>query len=309
MSAKAIRHFLDLRELDAATLRMLIENAKVCKHARATGTDAAYRSALQGQTLAMVFEKNSTRTRVSFEVGMMELGGHALYLPSTSSQLGRGETPADTARVLSRYVQAIMVRTCAHSNIEEIAAHASVPVINGLTDLSHPCQIMADILTYEEHRGSIEGAHIAWVGDGNNVANSWIAAAVAFGVKLHLACPAGFRPAVEYLEYARAHHAEVVLHEHPADAVRGAHAVITDTWVSMGDNDADTRHAALANYQVNQSLMQLAAKDALFMHCLPAHRGEEVSAEVIDGDQSVVWDEAENRLHVQKAILLWCLQR
>ena len=296
----APRHFLDLDRLDGATLRDILDRARRLK---AGGTS----SVLAGGALAMIFEKPSTRTRVSFEVAAQQLGGHGVVLYSRDMQLGRGETIADTARVLSGFVRAIMVRTDRHEKLLELAEHAAVPVINGLTDHSHPCQIMADILTFEELRGPIGGRLVAWCGDGNNVATSFVHAAVRFGFTLHLACPPEFAPAPELLRWAEAEGGAVRLFADPADAVRGADLVVTDTWVSMGDADAERRMRLLEPYRVDAALMRLAAPDALFMHCLPAHRGEEVTAEVIDGPQSVVFREAENRLHAQKGILDWCL--
>lgn len=304
-------HFLDLDDLDGATLGTLVARAREMKAARAGmprgQTDEA--RPLDGHLLAIVLEKSSTRTRTSFDVAMRQLGGHAIVLPSGETQLGRGETIADTARVLSRYVDAIMIRTGPHAGLLELAAHAAVPVINGLTDHSHPCQILADVMTFEEHRGDIAGRAIAWCGDGNNVAISWIHAAVRFGCALRLACPEALRPPAGVLDWARDQGGEITVTDDPSEAVRGADCVITDTWTSMGQGGAERQRALLAPYQVNAELMALAADQALFMHCLPAHRGEEVTDEVIDGPRSVVWDEAENRLHIQKAILLWCLDR
>jgi ornithine carbamoyltransferase len=299
----SVRHFTDLSTIAAGELRAIIERAKSLKAARAKGDTPPL---LAGKKLAMIFEKNSTRTRVSFEVAMIELGGHALVLNGVDLQLGRGETVADTAKVLSRYVDAIMLRCHSHDKLLELAANADVPVISGLTEFSHPCQIMADILTFEEHCGPIAGKIIAWVGDGNNVAQSWIQAAALFGFTLRLACPPRLQPLPEVLAWARAHKGAIEIFDAPDIAVVGADAVITDTWVSMGDSDAQM--AMLAPYQVNAGLMKKAKPGAIFLHCLPAHRGDEVTAEVIDGPQSKVFDEAENRLHVQKAILLWCLQ-
>lgn len=300
------KHFLDLRDIPAATLRMILDKALDVKAAR---EDIRQQAPLKGCALAMIFEKNSTRTRVSFEVGMHELGGHAVFLSGRDSQLGRGETIADTARVLSRYVSAIMIRCHDHDVLLDLAKHSSVPVINGLTQKYHPCQLMADILTFEEKRGPIAGKVIAWVGDGNNMANSWITAAVPFGFTLRLACPEPYTPDPELIAWAKAQGADVELVADLSEAVKGAHAVVTDTWVSMGDTDADMRMDAFKPYQVNSDLMKLADSRAIFLHCLPAHREEEVTSDVIDGPQSAVWDEAENRLHVQKAILLWCTGR
>jgi ornithine carbamoyltransferase len=301
-----MKHFLDLTSVSANDLRVIIDYAKQLKEKRKQGILSA---PLAGKKLAMIFEKNSTRTRVSFEVGMMELGGYALYLSGKDTQMGRGETIADTAKVLSRYVDIIMLRCHDHSMLTELAQHASVPVINGLTDYSHPCQIMADIMTYEEHRGSIQGKKVAWVGDGNNVCNSFISAAPLFDFELSIACPKELMPEQEVLDWAKTKNANVAITSDAQQAVKNAHMVVTDTWVSMGDRDGESRIKLLTPYQVDNSLMEFADKKAVFMHCLPAHRGEEVTGDVIDGAQSVVWDEAENRLHVQKAILLWCLEK
>jgi ornithine carbamoyltransferase len=258
---------------------------------------------LAGQTLAMVFAKSSTRTRVSFEVGMYQLGGHALFLSSRDIQLGRGEPIRDTARVLSRFVDGIMIRTFAHADVEELAAHASVPVINGLTDLLHPCQVLTDLFTMREHIGGWEGKTVAWIGDGNNMANSWLNAAAVLGFELRLACPEGFEPDREIFERATSR-TTVVVTEDPEEAVRGAHAVNTDVWASMGQEaEAEQRAMAFKGYTVTPDLMRLAAPEAIFLHCLPAHRGEEVAEAVLEGPQSRVFDEAENRLHVQKALL------
>lgn len=298
------RHFLDLSDMDAATLRLLLSHAARLKKERASGQ---YSEPLKHKKLAMIFEKNSTRTRVSFEVAMVELGGHALSFNGSELQLGRGETVADTAKVLSRYVDAIMLRCHSHDKLVELAENAEIPVINGLTEYSHPCQILADILTFEENLGDIAGKTIAWVGDGNNVAHSWMQAASLLGAEIRIACPAQLAPLPEVVEWARQRNGKLSIGADPKAAVSSAHAVIADTWVSMGDPDSEAQMRLLAPYQVNAELMKLADKKALFLHCLPAHRGEEVTAEVIDGPQSRVFDEAENRLHVQKAILLWCL--
>ena len=298
----AVKHFLDLDTLPMETLRGILNQARALKAAGRSGGKP-----LAGHTLAMLFEKPSTRTRVSFEVGMQQLGGSVVSLSPQGSQLGRGESIADTARVLSRYVDAIMIRTSAAEKLHELARYASVPVINGLTDDSHPCQIMADVMTYEEHKGPIEGAVVAWSGDGNNVANSWIHAAAHFKFELRLACPETLQPSKVALAWAKARGAKIIVTTDPYAAVKGADCVVTDTWVSMGDNDADGQHKRLQPYQVNDALMALAKPDAVFMHCLPAHRDEEVTTSVIDGPRSVVWDEAENRLHAQKSVLLWCL--
>ncbi|MBM3513094.1 MAG: ornithine carbamoyltransferase [Alphaproteobacteria bacterium] len=298
----APRHFLDLDRFDAATIRQVLKLGADLKADR-----GGSRNALAGKTLAMVFEKPSTRTRVSFQVGISQLGGSAIVMSPQDTQIGRGESIADTARVLSRYVDAIMIRTNAASKLDELAAHATVPVINGLTDDSHPCQIMADVMTYEERKGSIEGATVAWCGDGNNVAASWIHAAGLFGFDLRLAVPNGLEPKPSVMAWAASRKARVRIERDPIAAVAGADCVITDTWVSMGD-DAGNRHNLLQPFQVNARLMAKAKRDAIFLHCLPAHRGEEVTADVIDGPQSAVWDEAENRLHAQKGILLWCMR-
>ena len=258
---------------------------------------------LAGKSLAMIFMKASTRTRVSFEVGTFQLGGHALFLSPRDVQLGRGEPIADTARVLSRYVDGIMIRTFAHQDVEELARYADVPVINGLTDLLHPCQILADVLTIRQHLGGTDGRKVAWIGDGNNMANSWINAAYRLGFELSLACPEGYEPADHLLARAR-EHTKVTLVRDPREAIEGAHVVNTDVWASMGQEDEQKkRERDFAGYSVSKSLMHLASPDAIFLHCLPAHRGEEVTADVIDGPQSRVWDEAENRLHIQKAIM------
>lgn len=305
MSGEA-RHFLDLSEFSTEQLQQIMDGAKSIKAARKRGVKAASRP-LEGKTLAMIFDKPSTRTRVSFDVGMRELGGETLMLTGAEMQLGRGETIADTARVLSRYVDAIMIRMLDHAGVRELAAHASVPVINGLTKLSHPCQVMADLMTYEEHRGPIKGRHVAWMGDSNNVLASWVHAAARFDFRLTIATPDELAPSAEMIAWARREGAKVTATKDPYDAVDGADVVVTDCWVSMGDEDAGRRHNLLLPYQVNSRLMRAASPKALFMHCLPAHRGEEVTDEVMDGPQSVVFDEAENRLHAQKGILAWCL--
>jgi ornithine carbamoyltransferase len=300
----APKHFLDIDALDAKTLRAIIDWAHEIKRKDHVPKRLKHR---KRPVLAMIFEKPSTRTRVSFEVAIHELGGQSLVLSPQDMQLGRGETLADTARVLSRYVDAIMLRTGPHTTLTELAAHSSVPVINGLTCLSHPCQVMADIMTFEELKGSIKSRTIAWIGDANNVATSWVHAAARFGFKLRIASPKEFAPAPALLAWAKEQGAEIEVGDDPREAARGADCLVTDVWVSMSDSDEKKRNAALRPFQVDGALMALAAKDAIFMHCLPAHRGDEVTAEVIDGPQSAVWDEAENRLHVQKAILAWCL--
>jgi ornithine carbamoyltransferase len=295
------RHFLDLDDFDTATLRSILERGNALKKGGRADKPLA------GKTLAMIFEKPSTRTRVSFEVGMRQLGGDVVMLSSKEMQLGRGETVADTAKVLSRFVDVIMLRTDSEEKLLELAEHATVPVINGLTDRSHPCQIMADVLTFEEHRGPIAGKVVAWSGDGNNVAASWIHAAVKFGFELRLACPEGLKPPPDLIAWAVAQGGNVSVSGDPEAAVANADCVVTDTWVSMNQADGETRHNLLAPYRVDRRLMANAKSDAIFMHCLPAHRGDEVTADVIDGPNSVVWDEAENRLHAQKGILTWCL--
>ena len=301
------RHFLDIDALPRQTLRAILDIAHAMKAAGRGRLPDKVKVPL-GAVLAMIFEQPSTRTRVSFEVAMHELGGTSIMLSPTDMQIGRGETIADTARVLSRYVDAIMLRTGSHGKLQELAAHATVPVINGLTNLSHPCQVMADVMTFEEKKGAINGATVAWLGDANNVATSWAHGAARFGYTLKLACPKEFKPARELLAWAKSEGAKVEEGRDPLAAARGADCVVTDVWVSMGDGeDKKKRKNLLKPFQVNRVVMAKAKPDAIFMHCLPAHRGDEVAAEVIDGPQSVVWDEAENRLHVQKAILAWCL--
>jgi len=301
----APRHFLDLDLLQTDELRRILDMGHGYKRPAAAPGPAD--KPLAGKTLAMVFEKPSTRTRVSFELAMRQLGGDVVVLSAADSQMGRGEPVADTARVLSRYVDAIMMRTTEKAKLDEMAAYATVPVINGLTDLSHPCQIMADLMTLEEHKGGLAGKVVAWSGDGNNVATSWIHAAVRFGFELRVAAPEPLQPAERLVEWARAAGGKVTVVGNPDIAVAGADCVVTDTWVSMGVEASVNRHNMLAPYRVDERLMAQAKPDAIFMHCLPAKRGEEVSAGVIDGPQSVVWDEAENRLHAQKGILAWCL--
>ncbi len=298
-----VKHFLDLDGHDSQTLRAILDSGLAFKQG---GGEA---DPLVGKTLVLIFEKPSTRTRVSFEVGMLELGGRVIVLEGDSCQLGRGETVADTARVLSRYVDAIMIRTDDPAKLSELAEYASVPVINGLTDDSHPCQLMADVMTFEENSGPIAGRTVAWCGDGNNVATSWIHAAVRFNFALKLACPDQLMPDAGALDWAKGEGGDITVTTDAQIAVEDADCVVTDTWVSMGDDEAQSRHNLLAPYRVDQRLMDMAKPDALFMHCLPAHRGEEVTAEVIDGPRSVVWDEAENRLHAQKGILAWCMSQ
>ena len=298
------KHFLDLDVLPASDLRNILDTALNLKKTGKVNGDA---KPLSGKALAMVFEKPSTRTRVSFEMGMKRLGGEVVIMERESSQLGRGETVADTARVLSRYVDCVMVRTTKEEKLLELAEYATIPVINGLTDRTHPCQLMADVMTFEEHLGPIKGKRVAWSGDGNNMATSWIHAAIRFGFELNIACPAQLTPPKDVLDWAQREGGKVRICTEADDAVRGADCVVTDTWVSMGDADTSDRHNLLQAFQVNDRLMSLANPKAIFMHCLPAHRGEEMTASVIDGPQSVVWDEAENRLHAQQGILLWCL--
>ena len=302
-----IRHFLDLIDVAPAELRAIIDASRAMKDARSRHSGSMHQP-LAGRTLAMIFDKPSTRTRVSFDVAMRQLGGEAILLTGQEMQLGRGETIADTARVLSRYVDAIMIRILDHETLIELARHATVPVINGLTRLSHPCQVMADVLTFEEHRGSIRGRTVAWSGDGNNVLASWMHAAQRFDFRLNVATPPELAPSRPLLDWASRSGAAIVIGHDPERAAAGADCIVTDTWVSMGDKDGERRHNLLKPYQVNRRLLARAKPDALFMHCLPAHRGHEVTDEVIDGPQSVVFDEAENRLHAQKGILAWCLE-
>jgi ornithine carbamoyltransferase len=303
--SKSPRHFLDLFDVPTKELRTILDASLTMKKKRKAGDISDRR--LDGKTLAMIFDKPSTRTRVSFDVGMRQLGGEAIMLTGAEMQLGRGETIADTARVLSRFVDAIMIRILNHEALAELAAYATVPVINGLTRRSHPCQVMADVMTFEEHLGPIKGRTVAWTGDDNNVLASWAHAAERFGFNLRVATPPELAPNKLLKDWIKATDAPIVLGTKPDDAVRGADCVVTDTWVSMGDKDGEHRHNLLKPYQVNAKLMSLANPGAIFMHCLPAHRGEEVTDEVIDGPQSVVFDEAENRLHAQKGILAWCL--
>ncbi|MGD9658951.1 MAG: ornithine carbamoyltransferase, partial [Methylocystis sp.] len=287
-------------------LRRILDIAKSLKSRRVKGAEPTERP-LAGKYLGMVFDKPSTRTRVSFDIAMRELGGETIMLTGAEMQLGRGETIADTARVLARFLDAVMVRILSHPDLMELARYGNLPVINGLTKQSHPCQVMADVMTFEEHLGPIEGRTVAWSGDANNVLASWVHAAGRLGFTINVATPKDFAPSDELVGWAKANGAKMNLTRDPYEAVAGVDAVITDCWVSMGDADEDQRRAALAPYQVDAKLMRAAAKHALFMHCLPAHRGEEVAAEVIDGPQSVVFDEAENRLHAQKGVLCWCL--
>ena len=303
------RHFLDISEFDGTALNAIVHRARAMKLAR-KGQPKGQREPgepLKGRMLALIFERPSTRTRVSFEVGMRQLGGDTLVLSSNDMQLGRGETVGDTARVLSRYVDAIMIRASQHSHLTELAAAATVPVINGLTNLSHPCQVLADVMTLEEHVAPLKDLTVSWVGDGNNVVASWIHAVGRMGGKLRIGTPEQLAPSPEILAWALANGADVHVTHSAEDAVAGANCVMTDTWVSMHDKDSTSRHNLLLPFQVNRRLMAAAAPGAKFMHCLPAHRGEEVTDEVIDSANSLVLDEAENRLHIQKSILLHCL--
>ncbi|MBX6328507.1 MAG: ornithine carbamoyltransferase [Pseudolabrys sp.] len=304
MTGNSVRHFLDLIDIPKPTLARLIDRSRAMKAERARGV---VRSPLAGKTLAMVFDKPSTRTRVSFDVAMRQLGGEAIMLTAQEMQLGRGETLADTARVLSRFVDAIVIRILDHEAVAELARHATVPVINGLTRRSHPCQVLADVMTFEEKKGPIRGRTVAWTGDSNNVLASWMHAAERFDFELRVACPPELRPKKWLMDWVKRSGAAIRVGDDPEAAVREADCVVTDTWVSMGDKDGKRRHNVLKRYQVNARLMSKAKPDALFMHCLPAHRGEEVTDDVIDGPQSVVFDEAENRLHAQKGLLAWCL--
>ena len=304
------RHFLDLSEFAGAELRLILDESLRMKRARAgaTGKGRDGEAPLAGRVLAMLFDRPSTRTRVSFDVAMRQLGGETIMLSGAEMQLGRGETVADTARVLSRFVDAIMIRILDHEALEELARHATVPVINGLTRRSHPCQLMADVMTFEEHKGPIRGRSIAWTGDANNVLASWVHAAARLEFRLRIATPPELAPRPQLIEWARQAGADLALTTDPYEAVDGVDCVVTDTWVSMGDGgERERRHNLLKPYQVSERLMKAAAPGAIFMHCLPAHRGQEVTDGVIDGPQSVVFDEAENRLHAQKGILAWCL--
>ena len=306
-----MKHFLDIHKTEAEELRKIIDQAGEMKRARAgkpKGTADADLP-LEGHMVALIFEKPSTRTRVSFDVGVRQMGGQTMVLSGADMQLGHGETIADTARVLSRYVDLIMIRTFDETTLLEMAEYASVPVINGLTDRTHPCQIMADVMTYEENNGPIKGKKVVWAGDGNNVCASFLHAAGQFGFDMVITGPEGLEPEREFMELARAKGASVTLERNAEKAVEGADLIVADTWVSMHDaqSNRERRHNLLRPYQVNDHLMSLAHEDALFMHCLPAHRGEEVTSSVMDGPQSVIFDEAENRLHAQKAIMRWCL--
>ena len=303
-----IRHFLDLSDAGSAAIAAMLADAAARKAARKTWPKGRVDAdaPLSGRTLAMIFEKNSTRTRVSFDMAMRQLGGTTLVMDAGSMQIGRGESIADTARVLSRYVDAIMIRTDDHAKIVEMAHHATVPIINGLTDNSHPCQIMADMQTVIEKRGSLAGSKWAWLGDGNNVLHSIVEAGSMMGFEVTAACPEGYDPDPDVIGSATTRGAKVRVVRDASEAVQGADIVVTDTWISMGQKHAEAKLAAMMPYQVTGALMAEAKPGATFLHCLPAHRGEEVVDSVIDGPQSAIWDEAENRLHAQKAVLLWC---
>ena len=306
-----MKHFLDIHKTTPADLRAMIDSAlamKTARNARPRGTPDDDMP-LAGRMVALIFEKPSTRTRVSFDVGVRQMGGETMVLSGADLQLGHGETIADTARVLSRYVDLIMIRTFDESVLLEMAEYADVPVINGLTDRTHPCQIMADILTYEEHRGPITGKKVVWSGDGNNVCASFLHAAGQFGFDLTFTGPAQLDPEAEFVGLARKAGSTIEIERDPVKAVQGADLVVTDTWVSMHDSQStkERRHNMLRPYQVNETLMSHAKPDALFMHCLPAHREDEATSAVMDGANSVIWDEAENRLHAQKAVMRWCL--
>jgi ornithine carbamoyltransferase len=297
-----LRHFLTLRDCAQHELHYILQRAITLKHMRTRGT---VHEPLRGKVLGMIFEKSSTRTRVSFEAGMAQLGGSSIFLSPRDTQLGRGEPIEDAAKVLSRMIDVVMIRTFAHQKLECFAENSRIPVINGLSNDYHPCQLLADIQAYVEHRGSIQGRDVAWIGDGNNMCQSYIEAAVQFDFNLRIACPAGYQPLPEIVKLGGKH---LVVMDDPREAAAGADLLVTDVWTSMGQEDEEKeRRQAFQRYQVNAALMKTAKPDALFMHCLPAHRGEEVTAEVIDGTQSIVWDEAENRLHAQKALLEFLL--
>ena len=299
-----MRNLIDINDLDNGVPRKLLETAKFYKN---KGRGLVEGAPLLGRTLAMIFEKPSTRTRISFEVAMTELGGSAIYLDAKTMQMGRGETIADTAKVLGRYLDGIMIRALNHETLLQMATHSNIPVINGLTNLSHPCQIFADIMTFEEKLGEIENKTVAWIGDGNNMATSWIHAAKVFNFKLRLACPKSRMPHEGFIKWAKDNNANIEITDDPRKASKNANAILTDTWISMGEEDIDNPEIIFNKFQVNEDLFKEANENAIFMHCLPAHRGQEVTKEIIDGPRSVVWDEAENRLHIQKAILSWAL--
>ena len=302
LNTTSVRHFLDLKDFSKETLRTILQLSADLKNRLQAGERPEL---LKDKMLAMIFERESTRTRVSFDVGMRQLGGQTMMLTGREMQLSREESISDTARVMSRYVDAIIIRILSHDDLLELAGSASIPVINGLTQLSHPCQVMADILTFEEHRGPISEAKVTWVGDANNVLASWVHATAIFGNKLNIAVPDAYGPSQGMLADIAKAGDRIKLTDDPRAASEGADLIIADTWVSMGDRDAEDRLRILEPYRVDQNLMDLSAPDSLFMHCLPAHRGDEVSAQVMDGPKSVVFDEAENRLHVQKAIMAW----
>ncbi len=298
--------FLDLSKMDRSTLSKILDHSKSEKVKLKTDP-AAVEKPLAGKVLAMIFEKPSTRTRVSFDVGMRQLGGETIFLSGSEMQLGRSETIADTAKVLSRYVDIIMIRTTEHSRLLELSEHATIPVINGLTDDTHPCQIMADLMTFQEHRGPLKGKKFAWSGDGNNVLHSLIEGSAMFEYEIHIAVPEGSEPEMSFVNWANENGGKVVITQDPIAAVSDADCVVTDCWISMNQEHRARGHNIFQPFQVNEALMAHANKDALFMHCLPAHRGEEVTDAVMDGPQSVVFDEAENRLHAQKGIISWCM--
>ena len=299
-----MRNLIDINALSHDIPRKLLETAKYYK---SKGRGLVEGAPLLGRTLAMIFEKPSTRTRISFEVAMTELGGSAIYLDAKTMQMGRGETIEDTAKVLGRYLDGIMIRATKHETLLQMAAHSNIPVINGLTNLCHPCQTFADIMTFEEKLGDIENKTIAWIGDGNNMANSWIHAAKVFKFKLRLACPKRRLPQENVIKWARENNTDIEITEEPKKAAKNADAILTDTWISMGEEGMDNPEKIFNKFQVNEELFKEANDNAIFMHCLPAHRGQEVTKEIIDGPMSVVWDEAENRLHIQKAILSWAI--
>lgn len=301
-----LRHFLDIDGLETSVLRGILDRATEAKKRIKAGESLDLLAAL---TLALVFEAPSTRTRVSFEAGMLKLGGNVITLSLADSNMSRGESVADTARVLSRYVDAVVIRTPNHSRLMEMAEYADVPIINGLTSRSHPCQLMADVMTFEEHLGPIEGRVVAWSGEGNNMAVSWIHSAVKFGFTFRMACPSELGPPQEVLNWAAANGGDIVVSDDLDAIINGADCVVVDTWASMAGERDTVDPQLLAPYQVDDRVMALAKPEAIFMHCLPAYRGKEMTASVIDGPQSVVWDEAENRLHAQNGILLWCLNR
>ena len=303
----APRHFLDIHCLPTSALRSIVDAAHAMKRAGKSVPENLRPKGIEDDVLVMIFEKPSTRTRISFDVAMRQLGGQTIVLNHSDLQLGRGESVADTARVMSRYADAIMLRSNSHAALLEFAENATIPVINGLTNKSHPCQVVADIMTFEETHGDIAGRVVAWVGDGNNVAASWIHAADRLGFELRIACPGQLRPDREIMNWLKQSGANVTITDEPMEAVRDADCVVTDTWVSMGQTDETYRKQVLGPYSVSSEVMAEAGEGAIFMHCLPAYRGHEVSAEVIDGPRSVVFEEAENRLHAQKAILAWCL--